>query len=36
MAYDAAGNLTANNGAVHEYDSFQLMWHFQSGAEDWR
>ncbi len=36
MAYDAAGNLTANNGAVHEYDPFHLMWHFQSGAEDWR
>ncbi len=36
MAYDAAGNLTNNSGAVHEYDPFHLMWHFQSGAEDWR
>ncbi|MEP7012661.1 MAG: RHS repeat-associated core domain-containing protein [Acidobacteriota bacterium] len=36
MAYDAAGNQTANIGAVHEYDPFHLMWHFQSGAEDWR
>ncbi len=36
MAYDAAGNQTNNNGAVHEYDPLHLMWHFQSGAEDWR
>ncbi|HXU29705.1 MAG TPA: RHS repeat-associated core domain-containing protein [Thermoanaerobaculia bacterium] len=36
MAFDAAGSQTNNNGAVHEYDPFHLMWHFQSGAEDWR
>jgi RHS repeat-associated protein len=36
MAYDAAGNQTNNNGAIHEYDPLHLMWHFQSGAEDWR
>lgn len=36
MAYDAAGNQTNNNGALHEYDPFHLMWHFKSGAEDWR
>jgi RHS repeat-associated protein len=34
-AYDAAGNLTAWNGAVYEYDKFNQMTRMASGSEDW-
>jgi hypothetical protein len=38
-SYDAAGNLTAYNGASYDYDAFQMMWRMVSGtggsAETW-
>ncbi len=34
-AYDAAGNLTAWNGATYEYDAFDQMRHYVSGNEEW-
>ncbi len=33
--YDAAGNLTAWNGATYEYDAFDQLKHYVSGAEEW-
>jgi len=34
-AYDAAGNLTAWNGATYEYDAFNQLKHYVSGTEEW-
>jgi RHS repeat-associated protein len=34
-SYDAAGNLTAWNGAVYEYDAFNQLRHYVSGSEEW-
>ncbi len=34
-SYDAAGNLTAWNGATYEYDAFDQMKHYVSGTEEW-
>lgn len=34
-AYDAAGNLTAWNGASYVYDAFHQMERMTSGGEDW-
>jgi RHS repeat-associated protein len=33
--YDAAGNLTAWNGATYQYDEFNQMVHMQSPPESW-
>jgi RHS repeat-associated protein len=34
-SYDAAGNLTAWNGAIYEYDALNQMKHYISGSEEW-
>ncbi len=34
--YDAAGNLTAWNGATYAYDGFNMMTQMLNGSEDWR
>ena len=34
--YDAAGNLTAWNGASYAYDGFNMMTQMLNGSEDWR
>ncbi len=34
-AYDAAGNLTAWNGATYEYDDFDQLKHYVSGSQEW-
>jgi hypothetical protein len=34
-AYDAAGNLTAWNGATYQYDRFNQMTRMTNGGEDW-
>ncbi len=34
--YDAAGNLTAWNGATYAYDGFNMMTQMLNGTEDWR
>lgn len=33
--YDAAGNLTSWSGNTYEYDAFNQMTRYHSGAEDW-
>ncbi len=35
VGYDAAGNLTAWNGAAYQYDRFNQMTRMVSGSEDW-
>ncbi len=35
VAYDAAGNLTAWNGAAYSYDALDRLWHMANGGEDW-
>jgi RHS repeat-associated protein len=35
VSYDAAGNLTAWNGATYVYDAFNQMVQMASGAESW-
>jgi RHS repeat-associated protein len=34
-AYDAAGNLTSWSGNTYEYDPFDNLAHYRSGAQDW-
>ncbi len=33
--YDAAGNLTAGNGATYEYDGLNQLKHYVNGSQEW-